>query len=234
MATATFRPIWVIPCYRHEKGLHGFLPSLQATGLPIVVVDDGNIPPMSPITGVFLVRSEKNLGKGGALILGARWAYQAGYTHALQIDADGQHTVADALTMLEAAKQAPDTLFSGFPVYDESVPKSREKGREVTRFFLRLETGLKREDALCGCRVYPLERFLKVVERVWAKRMGFDVEVIVKWVWSGGDVRQHNVRVTYPNDGISNFRMWRDNIGFFLLHARLCCGRLLRFLRIFR
>lgn len=234
MMDASFRPIWIIPCYRHEAGLKDFLPALQATGLPIVVVDDGNMPPMQPIEGVELVRSEQNLGKGGALILGAQWAEQQGYTHALQIDADGQHELADALTMLEAAKQSPQTLFSGFPVYDASVPKSREKGREVTRFFIRLETGLKREDALCGCRVYPLKPFLQVVNRVWSRRMGFDVEIIVKWVWAGGEVRQHKVRVTYPIDGVSNFHVFRDNLAFFLLHSRLCCGRLLRLLRILR
>ncbi|MBO7181726.1 MAG: glycosyltransferase family 2 protein [Kiritimatiellae bacterium] len=234
MSPSTFRPICVVPCYRHEEGLKAFLPTLQTIGLSIVVVDDGNTPPMQSLEGVTLLRSEQNCGKGGALVLGARWAHEQGYTHMLQIDADGQHLVADAMTMLEAAKQAPQVLFSGFPVYDASVPKSREKGREVTRFFVRLETGLKREDGLCGCRVYPLAQFLQVVDHVWTRRMGFDVEVIVKWHWAGGEVRQHKVRVTYPVDGVSNFRMVKDNVNFFLLHMCLCCGRLLRLLRISR
>jgi glycosyltransferase involved in cell wall biosynthesis len=234
MNTSTFRPIWVVPCYHHEARLRKFLPALQDTGIPIVVVDDGNMPPMQSIDGVTLIRSEQNLGKGNALILGARWAHQQGYTHALQIDADGQHSLADALTMLDAARLSPQVLFSGFPVYDDSVPKSREKGREVTRFFLRLETGLKREDALCGCRVYPLKRFLQVINHVWTRRMGFDIEIIVKWVWTGGEVRQHNVHVTYPTDGVSNFHMIRDNFVFFMLHTRLCTGRILRLLRILR
>lgn len=234
MSHDAFRPVWILPCYRHEASLKPFLPQLFATGIPVVVVDDGNEPAIAPIDGVQLVRCDINRGKGAALIAGAKWAETQGFTHIFQIDADGQHAVADALTMLEAAKAEPQTLFSGFPVYDESVPTSREKGREVTRFFIRLETGLQREDALCGCRIYPLKPFLEVVQKVWTRRMGFDVEVIVKWVWQGYAVKQHRVHVTYPLDGVSNFRMVRDNVTFFALHTRLCCGRLLRWLRILR
>ncbi len=231
---ASFRPIWVVPCYKHEACLREFVKQLLPTGVPILVVDDGNPTPMEPIEGASLLRCDQNGGKGSALIAGAEWALARGYTHLVQIDADGQHAVADALTMIGAAKAEPAVLFSGFPVYDESVPKSREKGREVTRFFLRLETGLKREDGLCGCRVYPLQDFLKVAQRVWTRRMGFDVEVIVKWVWQGLQVRQHFVHVTYPLDGVSNFRMVRDNVAFFMLHSRLCCSRVFRLLRVIR
>ena len=234
MSSPTFKPLWIVPCYHHEASLKVFLPQLFATQIPVLVVDDGNETPISPIPGAMLVRCDVNGGKGAALEAGAKWAEQQGYTHLIQIDADGQHAVADALTMVEAAKAEPHTLFSGFPVYDDSVPKAREKGREVTRFFIRLETGLKREDALCGCRVYPLKEFLEVVQKVWSRRMGFDPEMVVKWVWQGYAVKQQHVHVTYPLDGVSNFRMLRDNMAFFAVHARLCCGRLLRWLRILR
>lgn len=230
MKTPDVRPIWIVPCYRHAESLRAFLPKLVATGFPVLVVDDGNEPALDPFEGASLLRCETNGGKGAALVTGAQWAAEHGYTHLVQIDADGQHEVADAVAMIDAAKEAPEVFFSGFPVYDISAPKARTKGRWVTRFFLLLETGLRGEDGLCGCRVYPLESFLKVAQRVWTRRMGFDVEVIVKWVWSGYTIRQHNVRVRYPLDGISNFRMVRDNIGFFALHTRLCCQRLLRLL----
>ena len=234
MSCSTFKPLWIVPCYHHEASLKVFLPQLLATDIPVLVVDDGNETPITPIPGAMLVRCDVNGGKGAALEAGAKWAQTQGYTHLIQIDADGQHAVADALAMVEAAKAEPHTLFSGFPVYDDSVPKAREKGREVTRFFIRLETGLKREDALCGCRVYPLKEFLEVVQKVWSRRMGFDPEMVVKWVWQGYAVKQHRVHVTYPLDGVSNFRMLRDNTAFFAVHARLCCGRLLRWLRILR
>lgn len=230
--TSHFRPIWVIPCYRHEIALSAMLPKLRGYGFPILVVDDGNPIPLTPVQGVNILRCAKNQGKGGALIAGAEWAAQRGYTHLVQIDADGQHALADAYAMIQSAQAAPDTLFSGFPVYDASAPIARSKGRAITRFFLWLETGIKREDGLCGCRVYPLAAFLKVSRYVWSRRMGFDVEVIVKWAWQGYPIRQCNVHVTYPLDGHSNFHMVRDNLAFFALHTRLCCLRILRLLRL--
>ncbi|MDO5463197.1 MAG: glycosyltransferase family 2 protein [bacterium] len=229
MSADAFRPIWVVPCYRHESSLRKFLPQLVATGIPILVVDDGNDEPLAPFEGADFIRSEKNEGKGAALVRGAHWATKRGYTHLVQIDADGQHSVSDALTMIAVAEKEPNVFISGFPIYDASAPMTRAKGREITRFFLWLETGLKGEDGLCGCRVYPLQQFLQVCQRVRTRRMGFDVEVIVKWIWQGYRIKQHHIHVTYPLDGISNFRMLRDNVGFFALHTRLCCLRILRF-----
>lgn len=223
-----FRPLWVVPVYRHEAGVRRFVPELLATGLPVLVVDDGNEPPMASVEGAELLRLDRNGGKGAAVAAGARWAVGHGYTTVLQIDGDGQHCVADALALARVAETRPDALVTGFPVYDASAPKARSKGRGVTRFFLRLETGLKGEDGLCGCRAYPAERLVSLLPEIRTRRMGFDVEVIVRWAWAGWPLTQRPVRVTYPCDGVSNFRMVRDNVGFFLLHTRLCCGRLLR------
>lgn len=234
MVKADYRPIWVLPCYRHEAQLRRFLPQILKTGLPVLVVDDGNVPAIAPIEGVEIVRCDTNGGKGAALIAGAKRAASKGYTHLVQIDADGQHSVEDALAMVAISRAEPETLFSGFPLYDASVPKARLKGREVTRFFLRIETGVTRLDGLCGCRVYPLQHFLQVCDRVRARRMGFDVEILVKWIWQGLPLKQQNVRVVYPKDGASNFQMVRDNVGFFMLHTRLCCLRVLRFVRFMR
>lgn len=234
MTGEAYRPIWILPCYQHEACLRVFLLQIKKTGLPILVVDDGNTPAIAPIKGVEIVRCETNGGKGAALIAGAHWAIARGYTHLVQIDADGQHSVEDALEMIEASRAEPETIFSGFPVYDASVPKARLKGREITRFFIQIETGIKRIDGLCGCRVYPLQRFLEVCEQVRAHRMGFDVEILVKWVWQGFPMKQWMVHVTYPQDGISNFQMVRDNVGFFALHTRLCFLRILRLMRLKR
>ena len=131
------------------------------------------------------------------------------------------------MALLKIAEEKQDTLITGFPVYDASAPKGRKLGREVTRFFLLLETGLK-EDGMCGCRVYPVHRSLAVAELVRNRRMGFDVEFPVRWVWSGWKILTREVHVTYPKDGFSNFRMWRDNVEFFCLHTRLCFSRFFR------
>lgn len=218
----------MIPVYRHENHLPKMLDQLRKTGIPIVVVDDGNPIPISVPKDIFLIRFERNQGKGTAIRAGFAWAEKNGFTHLIQIDADGQHNVSDAMELLKIAEKNQDALVSGFPAYDESVPKARESGRKVTRFFLRLEIGLTEEDGMCGCRVYPVRRSLAVAKLIKARRMGFDVEFPVRWFWSGWKILTGKIRVTYPEDGFSNFRMWKDNIAFFCLHSRLC------FLRLFR
>ena len=79
---------------------------------------------------------------------------------------------------------------------------------------------------MCGCRVYPVGQSLGVCKRVRAMRMGFDVEFIVRWKWAGYEVDSAPVKVTYPADGVSNFRLFRDNLGFSLMHTRLCLRRI--------
>ena len=221
------KPVWMVPVYRHVEPARVLAQRLLETPFPVVAVDDGNAPPLD-LPGVTVLRHDRNLGKGAAVATALRWAGGQGFTHAVQIDADGQHRVEDALTMVARAECEPGTLISGFPVYDGTVPSQRASGRKVTRFFIWLETGVKGEDGLCGCRVYPVARAVALLPLLRSRRMGFDVEVIVRWLWNGWPLFSHPVHVTYPENGVSNFRMVHDNITFFMLHARLCFQRLFR------
>ena len=225
-----FKPLWIVPVFRHTACVRTLVPRLRASGVPVLLIDDGNNPALGEVPGAEVLRLERNCGKGAAIVAGVRWAAAREFTAVAQIDADGQHNIEDALAMLRRAESLPETLLSGFPVYDASVPKARSKGREVTRFFLRLEMGLTGEDGLCGCRVYPLGPLMRVLPKVRSRRMGFDPEVIVRWVWQGFALEPYPVRVTYPVNGVSNFRMVRDNLSFVLLHTRLLTLRVLRFL----
>lgn len=221
------KPLWIVPAYRHAAELAEFLPKLRASGLPVLVVDDGNSPPLAPGGSAYLLRRERNGGKGAATLDGMRWALARGFTHGVQIDADGQHSIADALALLAAVRKTPDALGVGFPAYGADAPAARVRGRRVTRFFVWLETGLRGVDGLCGCRVYPLARMAEIAPLLRCRRMGFDVEALVRWAWKGWPIVRGDVRVEYRRNGLSNFRMVRDNLGFALLHARLCCLRLL-------
>ena len=224
-----FRPAWVIPCYRHGEALQARLAALCAAGVPVWVVDDGNEPPLAfevpPGGEVKVVRLPKNEGKGGALLAGAKAAYEAGYTHALQLDADGQHALADAVKLIEAARREPEVFWSGYPVYGAEVPRARVRGREITRWMVRLETGLPHEDALCGCRAYPLEKLVALAPKIRGRRMTFDVEVVVRWAWAGWPVKPFEVHVAYLPEGVSNYRMVRDNLALVGMHVRLIAGR---------
>ena len=160
---------------------------------------------------------------------GMEAAVEAGFTHALQVDADGQHDMGVIPIFLKETREHPDDLICGYPEYDESVPKAREHGRKITNFWVAIETlSLKIPDAMCGFRVYPLSTSWPIMKRLRNKRMGVDIEIIVRLSWAGVKMRFFPVKVNYPKDGVSNFRMFHDNVVISMTHTMLCFGMLFR------
>ncbi|HEV2109907.1 MAG TPA: glycosyltransferase family 2 protein, partial [Gammaproteobacteria bacterium] len=157
-------------------------------------------------------------------------ARERGFSHALQIDADGQHETADVPAMLALAAQHPYRLISGVPQYDASVPAVRFYGRYLTHGLVWLHTlSLSLKDSMCGFRVYPLEQSLALARLVpIGRRMDFDTDIMVRLYWAGTGSLFLPTRVRYPEDGISHFRMLRDNARMAWLHLRLFCGMLPR------
>lgn len=235
----------VIPTYNHDKALPRVVDALRQRGLPIVIVDDGSASPASdniarlhaPHTQVTVERLPVNQGKGGAVMHGLRWAAAAGHTHAVQVDADGQHDLAVLDTLLSAAADHPGELISGHPQYDETMPIGRRIGRQITHFWVCVETmRTTAVDTMCGFRVYPLETTLPIINgRRLGRRMDFDIEIMVRMIWAGVPVRPVPVRVVYPAGNTSNFSMLRDNVRISWMHTRLVVEGLLRLpLTLFR
>jgi predicted LPLAT superfamily acyltransferase len=233
-----FRPCAIVPVYNHGSTALAVVRGLAERSLPAILVDDGSGSEtkaalrlvLEAVPGTRLLTLPENRGKGGAVIRGFALAKEAGYTHALQVDADGQHDLGEIPRFLAAAAAEPEAVVAGAPVYDASAPRSRMAGRKITNFWVAVET-LSRDipDAMIGFRVYPVELALRVASRAHiSERMGFDIDIIVRIHWSGASVRFLPVRVAYPEGGTSNFRMLEDNVLISLLHARLFFGMLLR------
>ena len=161
---------------------------------------------------------------------GMREALAAGFTHALQIDADGQHDTNDVPRFLELGAANPQELICGKPVYDASVPKGRLYGRYLTQFWVCVETlNLSATDSMCGFRLYPLAACCALINRVkLPSRMDFDIEILVRLAWAGLGFKVVDTRVIYPDDGVSHFDMLRDNLRISKMHTRLTCGMVLR------
>lgn len=227
----------LIPCYRHGKALGAVLERLRAFSLPVIVIDDGCtgedrealLKAVAAFTGsVTLCTHENNQGKGAALITGFRKALSLGFTHALQVDADGQHDLSVLPAMLQLSAEHPEALISGRPLYDDSVPKSRFAGRYVTHVWVWVETlSLSLKDSMCGLRIYPLAPSLDCALKC-GRGMDFDTECMVRLYWAGHRAYFVPVKVTYPTDGVSNFRVFKDNVKISLMHTRLVTEGLVR------
>jgi glycosyltransferase involved in cell wall biosynthesis len=229
-----FAPCALVPVYDHGSTVAATVAGLQAHGLPVLLVDDGSARAtrdiLDALTGVQLLRLVTNQGKGRALTAGLQAAHAAGYTHALQIDADGQHDLADVPRFLAEARAHPAALVCGRPVFDHSVPRARLYGRYLTHVCVWIETlSLALQDSMCGFRVYPLaSTAAQIAARPPLPRMDFDTDIAVRLVWRGVPVRNLPTRVVYPAHGLSHFRMGADNVRITVMHARLLLGMLPR------
>ncbi|MFN3963946.1 glycosyltransferase family 2 protein [Silanimonas lenta] len=236
------RPMVVIPVYDHEHAIGHMVAAVRRHGLPCLLVDDGSSPPCARVLdalaagdeGVHLERLPQNRGKGGAVMAGLRAAARLGASHAVQIDADGQHDPADLPAFLALAERHPEAIVCGVPRYDASVPKARLYGRYLTHVWVWINTlSLDIRDSMCGFRVYPLASVLPLIEaEAPGERMDFDPEVLVRAHWRGIPVVNRETRVTYPLDGVSHFDVLRDNLRISAMHARLFLGMLLRLPRL--
>lgn len=227
----------VIPVYNHGGPVLGIVAALRAHDLPVLLVDDASEPGCAAVLdalaqppGVTLERLLVNQGKGAAVMAGLRRAAQLGWTHVLQIDADGQHDTRDVPTFVAAATAAPEQLICGFPIYDDSVPKARLYGRYATHVWVWINTlSFTVRDSMCGFRIYPLAAVLPCIAgKSIGRRMDFDIEIAVRLVWAGVRVTNLPTCVRYPEDGVSHFRALRDNVLISAMHTRLFLGMLWR------
>ncbi len=232
-----FKPCAVVPVYNHERSLPAVVHALLAEDLHCVLVDDGSDPVAARVIddltqhpSVHLLRHAQNLGKGAAVASGLREASRLGFSHALQVDADGQHDLGRVALFLDRASQAPEALICGYPEYDASVPKSRLYGRYLTHLWVWINTlSLSIRDSMCGFRVYPLQPTLALLDSTaLGQRMDFDTEILVRLYWREQPMVWLPTRVQYPADGVSHFRLWHDNLLISSMHARLFGGMLLR------
>lgn len=233
------RPGFVIPVYNHGSTIETVVQGILPFGFPIILVDDGNNEENKRLIQecserhkeISLVSYPENHGKGYAMSQGVEKAAELNLTHIFQLDADAQHDISACQAFLNLSEENPDAIINGYPQYDSSVPYARKNGREFSNIFARIVTlNSSPKDVLCGFRIYPLNPYLRLIKNhaFINQRMGYDVDILVHLLWLGCPLENHPVKVCYPKDGISNFRIFWDNVSISLTFARLCLGMIIR------
>jgi len=227
----------IIPTYDNPETLEGVVESVRPHVDEVLVVDDGSAEAARAVAArvteagrAFLHQRPQNGGKGAAVKDGLRLARERGHTHALQIDADGQHDPSDIPRLLDASRNSPTALVLGEPLFDDTAPRSRLFGRKITTFWIGVECGRGViGDGLCGFRVYPVEEALAADAR--GDRMDFDPEVAVRMVWRGVPVVNVPTRVRYlaaDEGAVSHFDMVWDNVAISKMHSTLMLTKIAR------
>jgi polyprenyl-phospho-N-acetylgalactosaminyl synthase len=226
----------LIPTYENESTLERVVHAVREHLPDVIVVDDGSGPAARAVAErlaserlVHAVFRAHNGGKGAAVKSGLEKAAALGFTHAVQIDADGQHEAGDIPRLLEASRAEPNALVLGQPVFDESAPRGRRIARLVSVFWCAVETAsLRIGDPLCGFRVYPVDAALAAGAK--GDAMDFDPEIAVRLAWAGHPivhVRTHVRYLSREDGGVSHYRFVRDTLLISWMHTRLCTRGLL-------
>ncbi len=232
-----YKPCVVVPVFNHHHKIRSVLDKIVSMGYMCFLVDDGSDEYCSQKLRslaaenekIDLIRLETNQGKGVAVCIGLGRAHNEGYTHAMQVDADGQHNLEDIKKFLEASELNPLNVVTAVRTC-ESSPRSRSYGRAITNFWVWINTlSFQIKDSMCGFRVYPLKSTIQLLGSVSVgKRMNFDTDILVRLYWSGIDITQITTNIVYLNDVPSHFRLIGDNIRISLMHARLFFGMIIR------
>jgi glycosyltransferase involved in cell wall biosynthesis len=180
-----------------------------------------------------VLRRARNGGKGAALFDGLTEAHRSGFTHALTMDADGQHPAHTIAAFMAASAAAPEAMILGEPRFDASAPRLRLHGRRISNWCTSLTTlSLSIHDTLFGFRVYPIAPLLAVMQRNrWMRRFDFDAEAVVRLTWRGVPAHNLPIPVRYfsrAEGGVSHFHYLRDNVLLTGMYLRLFTGFLLR------
>ena len=224
----------LIPSYNTGAKVFETVRAARAQWCPVWVVVDGStdgstqgLRDMAAADpGLQLIVLPHNSGKGAAVLRGLQAARDAGFTHALTMDADGQHPAALIPAFMQASTQRRDAMVLGRPVFDASAPLLRVRGRRVSNWWTNLETlGAGIDDSLYGFRVYPVAPLIAVMRgQPWMRRFDFDTEAVVRLAWRGITPLNLPAPVKYltPEEGgVSHFRYGRDNLLLTWMHLRL-------------
>jgi len=189
--------------------------------------------PTTPEQNLRIIRLPQNKGKGFAVLQGINSAMKEGFTHALTMDADGQHPASHIPKFIALANAHPEAMILGQPVFDDSAPSIRLKGRKISNWWANFDTlwwGIG--DSLFGMRLYPIQPLRRAFRSTFgARRFDFDPEVAVRICWQGTAVINLKTPVRYltaEEGGISQFKYLRDNVLLTWMYFRLLIGVTLR------
>jgi glycosyltransferase involved in cell wall biosynthesis len=237
--TASSTHLVLIPSYNAGPSLRRTVEAALAQWRPVWVVDDGSTDHSASdlaaldfaaldlaADGLRVIRRQRNGGKGTAVRTGLLEAERAGFSHALVMDADGQHPADEIGVFMAASLAQPKAMILGQPRFGPEAPRERVIGHRIANALAAmLTTGYGVGDALFGFRVYPIRALLDVMQETkWMQRFDFDAEALIRLAWRGVTPVKLPAPVRYfspAQGGVSHYRYLRDNLFLAWMHLRL-------------
>lgn len=216
----------IIPVYNNPNTIAQVVEEVLKYSLPLIVVDDGSQREVSSLIGenITIVRHDINRGKGTALRSGATKAHEMGYEFCLTMDGDAQHFAEDIPKFLEKFSSDAKELIIGVRDFENcNPPKSSVIGRRIGNFWVWVESGVWVKDTQTGFRLYPVN-YLRYPSST--TRYEFEIENLVRFLWSGGKVSEVSVKTVYDESRVTHFNKLKDNMYMTMLHTKLVLQRI--------
>jgi len=224
--------VWIaVPVYNNRGTVRAVVEECRGMMDNVLVVDDGStdadLSALLAGLDVAVVKHGENKGKGQAIMTASRYVETRGGEYLITIDADGQHVPRDIEKFLPLLDNAHPAIVIGSRDFNTgNVPASSRFGRSFANFWLRVETGKIVDDCQSGFRAYPV----RLINRLQFKGVHYDfeAEILAKAIWAGLVIKTVPIEVRYPKpeERVSSFKPFLDNLRLTLIHSMLVGRRL--------
>ena len=238
------RRIALIPAYKPEGKLIELSRSLFELGFKVIIVNDGSGEAYDDVFRsaaeyALILRHDKNMGKGRALKTGLRCienVFIPPYT-VVTLDADGQHTVADAVSVTELSGKSPGSLILGTRSFKSDVPLRSRLGNIITRSVFKVSTGSSISDTQTGLRAFT-DKLIDTMISIPGDRYEYEMNVLMHCARNSIEMKELPIATIYLgknesshfNTFTDSFRIYREILrfsasslaSFFLDYALYC------------
>ena len=238
MHTSQSRILVIIPCFNEQRVIANVVRDLVAVGeqehyaLDIIVVNDCSTDESLAVIRTLpclCLNLPVNLGIGGAMHSGYRYAYRNGYDIAVQMDGDGQHPASELPTVLgPILKEETDVSIGSRFVRREGFQSSfmRRVGIRYFRWLNQLLIGKTIHDSTSGFRAFN-RRTIEVVNTYYPDEYP-EPESIVQFGLQGLRIKEVPVRMRHREEGVSSidtsralYYMLKVSLGIVFMYFRL-------------
>ncbi|WP_419767180.1 glycosyltransferase family 2 protein [Arcobacter sp.] len=216
--------IVVIPTYNNDSTIQRVVDDVLSYNIKTIVVDDGYDNPieekLNKNSNLIVLRHQINMGKGEAILTGARKAKELGYKYFISLDGDGQHLASQIEKIINECDGDNQIIIGARNFEIDNVPSGSKFGRWFSNFWATWDTEQEIKDSLSGFRLYPISILDLDIK---TSRFDWEMEVLVKHAWKGRLIREVIVDCYYPTpeERVSHFKKFWDTAAIVMVHIRL-------------
>ena len=209
--------VWiVIPAYNERFRLAGILDELKSKNFSILVIDDGSIDNTYEVAekkADFVIRNEKNLGKGISLKKGIDYLLKkTDFDYLVTMDADGQHSPSDLDKFLQKTEDGAYFIVGNRMFNPIGMPKLRIITNRLMSWLISRIVRQRIPDTQCGFRLIKREVLEKI--RITTNNFEIESEILIKAARSGFSIKSVPIRSIYFKSLNSRINPFVDTMRF--------------------